>query len=151
MILLLSVFKRTSLLLWDMDMNSQLIWLQKANKSDLIEFSLVQYNLYPHNILGRPSAQVCIHQPLNSQGKTTSTQTSHDSFSATVTTNYIWLYIRSKFNVTVYINLPPEFESLGIMLILLSHRPSYNIVHVYSIKRYICHVSMTSAIYFLID
>ena len=74
-------------------------------------------------------------------GEETSTQTSHDSSSTTVTTNYIWLYIRSKFNVTVYNNLPPEFESLGIMLILLSHHPSYNIVHVYSIKRLIIEVT----------
>ena len=42
---ILSVFKRKySLLLWDMDMNVELIWLQLENKSDLIEFSLVQYN-----------------------------------------------------------------------------------------------------------
>ena len=43
-------------------------------------------------------------------------------------------------------NLPPEFESLGIMLLLLSHRPSYNI-HVYSIKRLIIEVIIDVCIY----
>ena len=36
-------------------------------------------------------------------------------------------------------NLPPEFESLGIMLILLSHHPLCNI-RVYSIKRLVIEV-----------